>query len=48
MQIESVNSYFKKTETDANTQQNTVKNEDEVLFESANDDKILTAQIRMI
>ncbi len=39
MKIESVNAYFKKAETDANAQQNTVKNEDGVLFESANEDK---------
>ena len=39
MKIESVNAYFKKAEADTNTQQNTVKNEDEVLFESANEDK---------
>ena len=39
MKIESVNSCFKKAETDANAQQNTVKNEDGVLFESANEDK---------
>ena len=39
MQIEPVNSYFKKAETDTNTRQNTVKNENELLFEPENKEK---------
>ena len=42
MQIEPVNSYFKKAETDTNTRQNTVKNENELLFEPENKEKNTT------